>query len=274
MNLSYDPDALVEMVRGITNDNAEERWAWASVPGYLCDIGLLNGDECPMLAAILAWAALAETSPYRRVQIREGVLSSLTGLIVLDLVPTEVLELVTSQLSRDDLNVTEAEGYDILVATLEPHRQDHRTARQRGSPSLDPGRLVEMLRGITSNCAEQRRAWAATPGEHCDNGDLAGYEATTLAAVLAWATVIETDTAARSGFLSSLNSLARAGLVPTAVLQFVISRLSRASLDNHEVESYEALRDKFDEQRNSTLRILPRDGSHHSDDTDERSDAE
>lgn len=275
MNLSYQPDALIDLVRGITSENAEERWGSVDVPGYLSMSlsGTMNGDECPVLAAILAWAALIETSPQHRLQIREGVLSSLTSLIILDQVPTEVLELVTSQLSRDDMSITEVEGYDILVETLEQHRREHRTGRQPAVPSLGPGRLVEMLRSITSASAEQRHAWAATPSEHCDNGDLAGYEAATLAAVLAWATVIEPDTAARSGFLTSLRSLARAGLVPTAVLQFVTSRLSRAGLESHDVETYDTLATKFDEQRNSTLQIRPRRAGHHSDGTHGRSDA-
>lgn len=92
--------------------------------------------------------------------------------------------------------------------------------------------------------------------------------------MLAWATVIETDTPARSGFLTSLATLALAGRVPTAVLQLVISRLSRGSLEGHDVHIYDTLAATFDEQRNSTLRIRPRPARHHSDGTRGRRDAQ
>lgn len=39
-----------------------------------------------------------------------------------DDVPTEVLELVTSGLSRDDLDIAEVDFYDALVAKLDEHR--------------------------------------------------------------------------------------------------------------------------------------------------------
>ena len=106
--LSNTPQRLVEMVRGITSESVDERHIWADVPGYWCDNGELNCDEGPVLAAVLAWATLIET---HIVEVREGFLSSLSSLIVLDLVPTEVLELVTSGLSRDSLDISEVEFY-------------------------------------------------------------------------------------------------------------------------------------------------------------------
>lgn len=117
--LSLSPERLIEMVRGITSESVEERHAWASVPGYWCDIGELHGDEGTALAAVLAWAALVETEFFG---VRSGFLSSLCSLIVLDLVPTKVLELVTSGLSRDDLDIAEVDGYDALVAKLDEYR--------------------------------------------------------------------------------------------------------------------------------------------------------
>lgn len=118
--LSNTPQRLIEMVRGITSESAEERRVWSDVAGYWCDNGELNGDEGPVLAAVLAWATLIETHIF---EVREGFLSSLSSLIVLDLVPTEVLELVTSGLSRDSLDVSEVEFYDALAAKLDEHRK-------------------------------------------------------------------------------------------------------------------------------------------------------
>jgi hypothetical protein len=57
-------------------------------------------------------------------------------------------------------------------------------------------------------------------------------------------------------------------------LQLVISRLSRGSLEGHGVHIYDTLATKFDEQRNSTLRIRPRPARHHSDGTRGRGDAQ
>jgi hypothetical protein len=256
MNLSFDPDRLVTLVRGITSDDPEERHIWADVPGYLrTTSGKLGGDDGPVLAAVLAWAALVETDFFR---VRAGFLDSLDALTVVDLVPTGVLELVTSHLSRQELDIAEVEFYDTLVATLEQHRRDGRSAGRSGRLSMEPGRLLEMARGVTAEAAEQRRVWAAIPGQRCDEGVLRGDEASALAAVLAWATVIEIDAVARSGLLASLDSLARAGLVPTAALHFVTSGLSRSGLADHDVASYDALVTRWHEQRDPNLRIRPR----------------
>ncbi len=120
MKLSIDPERLIEMIRGITSASAEQRGAWADVPGYLCDNGELYGDEGPVLAAVLAWAALIETDAFAA---RSGFLDSLSSLAVLDLVPTEVLELVTSGLIRDSLESYELDFYDALVAKLDEYRR-------------------------------------------------------------------------------------------------------------------------------------------------------
>lgn len=117
--LSTSPERLIEIVRGVTSESAKEREAWADVAGYLCDNGELYGDEGPVLAAILAWAAVVETQIF---EVREGFFSSLCSLIVLDLVPTEALELVTSRISREDLHIAEVDGYDALVAKLDEYR--------------------------------------------------------------------------------------------------------------------------------------------------------
>lgn len=117
--LSNSPENLIEMVRGLTSESVEERAAWADVPGYLCTSGKLHGDNGIILAGILAWATVTEKHV---LAVREGLLNSLDSLTVLDLVPTEALELVTSELSREDLDVAEVEYYDTLVAKLDEHR--------------------------------------------------------------------------------------------------------------------------------------------------------
>lgn len=72
-----------------------------------------------MLVAVSAWAAVIETHIF---EVREGLLNGLDSLTVLDHVPTEVLELVTSGLSREDLDTAEVEYYDTLVAKFNEHR--------------------------------------------------------------------------------------------------------------------------------------------------------
>jgi hypothetical protein len=64
--------------------------------------------------------ALIETNTFAA---RSGFLYSLDALTVLDLVPTEVLELVTSGLSRENLETYELDFYDALVAKLDEHRR-------------------------------------------------------------------------------------------------------------------------------------------------------
>lgn len=118
--LSISPERLIEIVRGVTSESVEERRVWADVPGYWCDRGDLHGDEGPVLAAVLAWATLVET---HTLDVREGLLNSLGSLTVLDLVPTDVLELVTSRLSRESLDIAEVEAYDALVVKLDEHRR-------------------------------------------------------------------------------------------------------------------------------------------------------
>lgn len=116
---SISPTRLIEIVRGITSESVEERRTWADVPDFLCENGELHGDEAPVLAAVLAWAALIET--HKR-DVREKLLNSLDSLAVVDLVPTNVLELVTSGLSCEDLDIAEVEFYEALVAKLDEHR--------------------------------------------------------------------------------------------------------------------------------------------------------
>ena len=118
--LSINPERLIEIVRGITSESAEERRVWADAPAFLCSIGDLQGDEGPVLAAVLAWAAVVET---HIVDVREGLLDSLSSLAVQDLVPTHVLELVVSKIPRDKLDIAETESYDALVAKLDEHRR-------------------------------------------------------------------------------------------------------------------------------------------------------
>lgn len=117
--LSISPTRLIEMVRGITSEAVEERRTWADVPDFLCEHGELHGDEAPVLAAVLAWAAIIET---HKQDVREKLLNSLDSLAVVDLVPTNVLELVTSGLSREDLDIAEVEYYEALAAKLDAHR--------------------------------------------------------------------------------------------------------------------------------------------------------
>lgn len=82
-------------------------------------------------------------------------------------------------------------------------------------------RCVELLRGITSESREERTAWAGVIADWADEGEVDVHEAAPIAAVLAWATLLETDIVhlTRADFLDSLDSLAQKDLAPTVVLE-------------------------------------------------------
>lgn len=115
---------------------------------------------------------------------------------------------------------------------------------------VGPTRCVELLRGITSESRDERLNWADVTIEWGMEGELVSSEAAPLAAVLAWATLLEDDTSGlvRSGFLDSLDSLAQVDLVPAVVLEQVTSNLSREELTTAEVDFYDPLVDKLREQ--------------------------
>lgn len=112
-------------------------------------------------------------------------------------------------------------------------------------------RCVELLRGITSESRQERTAWAAVIADWVDEGEVDVHEAAPIAAVLAWATLLEADIEhlTRADFLDSLDSLAQKDLAPTVVLEQVTSGLSRQDLIVAEVEFYDTLVDKLREQR-------------------------
>jgi hypothetical protein len=74
-------------------------------------------------------------------------------------------------------------------------------------------------------------------------------EAAPIAAVLAWATLLETDVAGltRADLLNSIDTWAQVDLVPAVVLAQVTSNLPRQELDVAEVDSYDVLVDKLRE---------------------------
>lgn len=109
------PARCLELIRGITSESPQEREAWSDVAALWNSWGELDDHESRTIAVILAWAAVVETDI---VKVREGLLNSLDSLAQSDLVPTYALELVTSGISRQNLDVSELEYYDTFVNKL------------------------------------------------------------------------------------------------------------------------------------------------------------
>lgn len=115
---------------------------------------------------------------------------------------------------------------------------------------IGAGRCLELVRGITSESAEERYSWASVTADWADDGKVDSQEAAAIAAVLAWATLVETEKfRIRAGYLDSLDSLAQKDLVPAFVLEQVTSGLSRQDLDAAELEFYDTLVTKLEEYR-------------------------
>lgn len=113
--------------------------------------------------------------------------------------------------------------------------------------STSPQRLVEIVRGITSESVEERRVWAEVPGDLSDYGELRGDEVAVVAAVLGWAVLVETHVLeVRERLLYSLSSLI---MIPAETLELVTSGLSHNDLHIAEIEFYDVLVSRLDEHR-------------------------
>ena len=143
------PARCIQLIRGITSFSLEERDAWADIAGEWVLDGELDSEEIHLLAAALAWATLIEID---RPRIRAGFLSSLSIMGGGGLLPTRVLELVTSGIAVRDLHPVEVEGFGYLTTMLNGQRVDRPTPPTRRSAG--PVHCVDALRGISSEARE------------------------------------------------------------------------------------------------------------------------
>lgn len=225
------PARCVELVRGITSKLPGRRVTWAGVVVECVQAGQLAPHEAGPIAAALGWTSLVETS--KTFPNRQRLLRALDLLARADLAPKTVLEQVITELPREELNRDETYLVDALAEQLR---------RRRGpGPPQRVARCLELLRGITSQYSQERFD-AAVAAQHAQ---LDRYEAGTIATVLGWATVLETDLAGgtRARMLATLEMLARADLVPAPALAQVTS-----ALDTTEVDAYQVLVDRLRQQ--------------------------
>lgn len=241
-----DPERCVELLRGITSESRDERWGYADIVGeWDVDWWMVPSEAAP-LAAVLGWAALLETDKWR---VRADLMFSLNSLAQADLVPRVVLEQVTSNLSRQELDVAEVDSYDVLVDKL-------RELPAVGEPApgrsvVGPGRCVRLVRGLTSRAEGERATWAGVAIEWVQAGELADHEAGPVAAVLGWAALVDEAEVfpARERLLRALTLLAQADLAPTAVLAQVTADLPRDELNAAEAKLFDALVDALRRRR-------------------------
>ncbi len=231
------PARCVALVRGVTSFSLDERDAWADIAGEWVLDGELDSEEIHLLATVLAWAAVIEID---RPRIRAGFLSSLSIMGGGGLVPTRVLELVTSGIAECGLHPVEVEGYGYLKAMLSAQR-----VGRAGPPpgrTAGPVRCLDILRGISSEAREDRSDWGPTAGEWLAAGGLDAFEAGVVGAALVRATVLEPGGyGVLAGLLGSLAALARAGAVPGHVLRATLGDLPHDDLDAAEREACRAL---------------------------------
>ena len=235
--VAVGPARCVRVVRGLTSLAEGERATWAGVAAEWVAAGELAAHEAGPVAAVLGWAGLIELPGV--FATRQRLLSALALLAQRELAPTAVLEQVTADLARGELDAAEAGCYDVLVEQLR---------RRRGpGPPARVARCLELLRGLTSQYADQRAAWAVTAREWLDQGELAAPEAGPIAAVLGWAARLETEIAdaTRARLLDALTSAARAGLAPAAALEQVATGLPRDELHATEAHAFDVLVDRL-----------------------------
>lgn len=240
------PDRCVEVLRGITSESRDERWGYADVVGEWHIDRELGDSEAAPLAAVLGWATLLETDMFR---VRAGFLFSLDTLAQSDLVPALVLEQVTSNLSREELDVAEVDSYEVLVDKLRELPPVDGPAG--GWSPVGPARCVRLVRGLTSRAEGERATWAGVAIEWVAAGELADHEAAPIAAVLGWAALVDEAEVfpARERMLAALARLARADLAATAVLGQVTADLPRDELNDAEAQWHDALVEQLRRRR-------------------------
>ncbi len=231
------PARCLQLVRGVTSYVIEERDAWADIAGEWVLDGELDTAEIHLIGAVLAWAALIEID---RPRVRAGFLSSLSIMGGGGLLPTRVLELVTSGIAAHDLHPVEVEGYGYLAAMLDAQRVGPPTAPD--DRTIGPLHCVDLLRGISSDAREDRLDWGPTAGEWLAAGALDAFEATAVGAALIRAAVLEPGGyGVLVGLLGSLAALGRVGVVPPHVLRATLASIHHDDLATEEREAYRAL---------------------------------
>ena len=216
------------LLRGLTSHDRAERDGCAVIADNWFGPGGFDFTEDVTVAWVLAWAAVREPPGGLA---RAEMLDALQGMAIEDRAPTAALELVVSTIHRSDVSPAEIDFYDDLVA-----------ARSRPGPEGPPGgggrplgaeRCLELVRGLASTSAAERRAAATAVAGRAAAGDLDAGESATIATVLAWAVEVET-TRSRPVLLSALLVLAEGARVPLRVLDRTVAHLAGARLDQVE----------------------------------------
>lgn len=227
------PRRCLDLLRGISATDEEERRNWADVAGLWSSGGELDPVEQLTLSWPLAWAAVVET---HRFEVREGLLLSLDDLAAGRGVPAAVLELVTSAIEPGDLHVAEVELYQDLVAArsrptreIPPTELPNLPGARSGEP-VGPAQCLHLVRRITSGSPDDRRGGAAVTAGRAAAGGFDDDEARTLGAVLGWAVEVEADSA-RPALLAALDALAGRDRVPPWALDRVLAHLAGGPLD-------------------------------------------
>lgn len=259
---------VLDVLHGATSPIPRERFDWADVVTDWHDDGQLDVRESRTLAWVLAWGAAVETAHHpprvgfwptvaavlreralvsvtQQFPVRLSFLSPLAALATADRVPDAALELVISAVPAAELEPIEAESYDDLVAARarNPAEVAHEElpnllGAEAGDP-LGPRACLDVVHGLTSPIAEQRREWAGTVTQRVEAGRFDDDEAATIGTILAWAVQGEHGDA-RVALLTALAALTSRDRVPPWALGQVVVRLSDSGLD----ESGRALRSR------------------------------
>lgn len=219
------PQDCLALLRGLTSHDRDERLGAAVVAGDWFSGGGLDYTEDVTVARVLAWAAVREPPGGL---VRADMLDSLQGLAIDGRAPTASLRLVTSEIDRSDVSPAEADFYDDIVEAAA--RPGHAGPGEGYGRPLGPDRCLELVRGLASGSAGERRAAATALSGRAAAGELDADEAGTLATVLAWAVHLE-RTPARPVELSALLVLAGRGRVPVRVLDRAVRHLGGVRLD-------------------------------------------
>lgn len=241
----------VDLVRGMTDLNAQARESWADAPRHLLEYGELNYHEAFTFSEIVARAILVETD---RGWTRSTFLSTFWDAADAGLAPIRLVDEVLSFLDGQNMDVSDSRRVEKLRAIQadQPSRFGPNTAPRPPDPAaglvpdhgrpVGPRRLLDLLRGLTSTSPSERYTWADTARHWSEHTELDLREALTTATVTTWAAVTEPDpTQVVPAQLALLAALARRGLVATHTLRQLLDTITPADLAPTETASHHTL---------------------------------
>ena len=149
----------------------------------------------PTVAAVLRERALVSVT--QQFPVRLSFLSPLAALATADRVPDAALEFVISAVPAAELEPIEVESYDDLVAARARNPAEIPPEELPNLPGAEaairpaPRACLDVVHGLTSPIAEQRREWARTVTQWAGAGRFDDDEAATIGTILAWAVQVE-----------------------------------------------------------------------------------